>query len=193
MIQILAKEFNFDQDYAKAILIQNFPQLKNKEKCPNCGASMKKYVFTFDVLDALLLQAMAQKVQNNLSKGMGFHEANMVRIHDLQGTYASKSRTTQMRILGLIQKVKHNGKHVPGTWLITRRGWNALKGDPVPKYAGSFRNEKMAELPPEYADVTTTIKEAFADNKKAEYQSAIDDYDPHVWYDVVALQEGNLL
>lgn len=155
-------------EYLKAIAGQTWKSLNDKEHCPNCKGSMVSYWFEFDVPNASMLTHMANRVSENKRKGMTFNEANQIHVQSMNGpTYAMKSRTTQMAKLGLIAKVKRDGKHVGGTWLITARGWDALAGQPVPKRVESFQNEIISR-----DDEMITMKQVFQNwsNKKAELQ-----------------------
>ena len=139
---ILEREPGASYEYIITQLGQWFPEISDLEHCPNCGSNMKQYIFRFDVLDALLLIGMSQKVKQQ-SDTMEFTEANKVHVQKMNElTYAIRSRTTQCRLLGLVAKVKNEkGKQVGGTWLITKKGWKALRGEFIPAEVITFRNE----------------------------------------------------
>jgi len=116
--------------------------LQDRSKCPNCGESMQEYIIKLDYHNARLLIAMADEVTKR-SETMPFHEANAVHIVSLDTINdAVRHRTSQCRTLGLIAKVLNDkGKHDSSKgWLITRRGWQALAGEPVPAEVTVFRN-----------------------------------------------------
>lgn len=190
-------------DYLKATLKSNIEELNHAETCGNCGASMLEYIFEFDCLDALLLLTMARRVRNALNEGVPFTEANKIRVQSLQSaSYAMKSRTTQMSKLGLLAKyIGENGRHEPGMWVITRRGFDALKGRKVPKSVRVWRG-KIEER----HDEKTTLAEAFAYHRskvediikkkkqpKNDYRAEFADYDQREWYTVGPVHEGTLL
>ena len=195
-----------DDDYLMAVVRHNVPELEDTEHCANCGASMLEYIFEFDCLDALLLVAMARQVRAQLEKQgktPNFTEANAVRVQHLNtASYAMKSRTTQCSKLGLIAKFKGaNGRHVPGMWLITKRGWAALRGEQVPKSVRVWRG-KIEERP----DEMTTISQAFQYHRdkveaaikrnkqpKSDYRAAISEYQPQDWYKFGDAHQGNLI
>lgn len=148
---IVSNEFIITQ------LCEWFPELKNKERCPNCDGSMQSYIFKFDVLDALLLISMSKVVSENLDKSINFTEANKIHIQSMDNTsYAIRSRTSQCRQLGLVAKVLNvKGTHEQGTWCITRRGWDALRGREVPAEVHSFQNKIIKR-----SEKVTTISHA---------------------------------
>lgn len=192
-----------DEAYLKTTLKANIEELNHPETCGNCGANMLEYIFEFDCLDALLLLSMGRAVRERLEDGMEFTEANQIRVQHLEGvSYAMKSRTTQMSKLGLVAKLTgRNGKHVPGTWVITKRGFDALRGRKVPKSVRVWRG-KIEER----HDETITLSQAFAYHKekvediikrkkspKNDYREAFADYYQRDWYTVGPVHEGTLL
>lgn len=194
---LLAEDF----DLLKATLIFNIPELGDKTICPNCTASMKEYIYTFDAWDALLLVKMAGRVKEGMLRGLEFTEANQVRVPDLDTSHAVKCRTTQAAKLGLIAefRMKGSGRRLPGVWSITRRGWDALKGKPVPKRVKVWR--KHIE---ERFEETTTIAEAFRNHavfmarKRSRGQAVTSDnsadmnaYSAETWLSF-DIHEGNL-
>ena len=131
-----------DIKYLKANLLQTFPELANRSVCPNCEASMKEYVYVLDTLDALLLFEMGKVVREKCWKGIEFMIANQTRVPELETSNVVKCRTTQAAKLGLITQLKKNdGKRVSGVWVVTRRGWDALKGHRVPKKVKVWRKK----------------------------------------------------
>lgn len=179
-------------DYLKANLVQVFPELRDKTVCPNCKASMKEYVYTVDVLDALLLLEMAKAVREKRRKGIEFTIANQTRVPDLPTTHAVKCRTTQTAKLGLITQLKNrDNKRVLGTWVITRRGWEALRGQPVPRRVKVWR-KKIEER----FDDKITLSEALNSHKeyveqairkgrnpKEDHRQVISEYQAGDWYE----------
>lgn len=199
-----------DHDMLWATIVANVPALGKKDTCPNCGGSMQEYIFEFDLLDALLLFAMAQDVSRRMEvlgrrgEHPTFTEANAVHVQALTGaTYATRSRTTQMcSKLGLIAKLRgNNGKQVPGTWVITRRGWAALAGKPVQKSVRVWHGE-ILDRDEETITITQALKshvDKIADLEKrrkavkVDYRDAFEGYDPEEWYHFGELHEGELL
>lgn len=187
-------------DLLKATVYAAMPELKDRSKCANCGASMKEYVYTFDAWDAILLMRMGDVMKEQLHKS-DFTKANTVRVPDLNVSHAVKCRTTQMSKLGLIAQLRGtNGKRVPGMWVITRRGFEALAGKPVPKMVKVWR-KKIEER----FEETITIKEALQSHvkyvelqekkgkeAKEDNRAYIAQWDPQEWYQF-SVHEGNIM
>lgn len=131
----------YNPSQLKQYLVKAFPGMDNKDYCPNCGASMTEIIYEFDYMDAMLLIAMAKKVRENIAHST-FTEANKVSVPNLDTPYYIKIRQSQSGKLGLISKLKgKDGKHFRGMWVITSRGWSALRGEPVPKFVAVWRNK----------------------------------------------------
>lgn len=189
-------------EYLKATLKSNIEELNHSETCANCGASMLEYMFEFDVLDALLLLAMARKLNERLEDGVPFTDANKIRTPELDTTLAIRCRTTQCSKLGLVAKaLTPAGKHIPGTWVITKRGFDALKGRRVPKNVRVWRG-KIEERYEE----TTTLSEVFKQHgdkvaeaikrkktPKNDYRDDFVAYRPEDWYTIAGTHEGTLI
>lgn len=189
-----------DIKYLKANLLQVFPELKDRSVCPNCEASMKEYVYTLDAWDALLLLEMARSVREKRRKGIAFTTANQTRVPELGTSHAVKCRTTQSAKLGLMAQLKtKDGKRVSGVWVITRRGWDALKGQSVPKRVKVWR-KKIEER----YDDQVTIQEALNSHTKyveesikkgrdpkEDHRKSIGEYTTDEWYDF-EVHEGQL-
>ena len=135
MVEVIARENSLDAGEIWQSLVRQFPGLNDPSHCANCDASMMEYTHEFDCVNAAMLVAMGKEVKRRIEKGLEFTVANQIHVQSLSGaTYAMKSRTTQMSNLGLIAKLLNDEKrHIGGTWVITRRGWAALRGERVPK------------------------------------------------------------
>lgn len=208
IVQITARlvqkrpELADDHTFLKATILSNIKELGDNEHCANCGASMLEYIFEFDCLDAVMLLHMGRAVRDRLDKGMGFTEANQVKVQALEGpTYAMKSRTTQMSKLGLITQLRsEDDKRVPGVWVVTKRGFDALRGRRVPKRVKVWRNRIEART-----DETITLSEAFNAHRdkvndlirrnkqpKTDYRAQFEGYSQEEWYHVGGVHEGSL-
>lgn len=189
--------------WLKTALAHNYPELKNPKDCPNCGASMVQYEFVFDCLDAVLLLTMASEVMLSIKAGHSFSDANAVRIQKLPtASYAMKSRTSQMSKLGLVTQCRTKaGKRIPGLWLITKRGWAALRGEAVPKRVISWRNaiqerpEELITLSEAFKVHSDKVAEAIMLNKlpKADYRRYFSDYNPSSWAGYGETHQGRLI
>lgn len=194
-----------EPDFLLAQVAAKIPDFHDRSKCINCGASMAEYIFEFDVLDALLLYEMGKLVRERVQE-MGpthFTDANKIRTPDMMATsLAVKCRTTQCSKLGLIAKYRTStGRHVPGTWVITKRGFEALRGLPVPRQVRVFRGEILERT----AD-TVTIDQAFqlhhhkvmakiknGKKVKTDYRDDIKDYQPNEWIHIAGMHQGDII
>lgn len=190
-----------NHDYLMSCVRANIPEITNREKCPNCEAPMKEFIFSFDAWDALLLIGMAKAVKYARQvKGLEFNAANQVRIPELPVSHAVRCRTTQSSKLGLITAVKTaSGRRVPGTWLITRRGWQALRGDPVPWRVKVWRN-RIIERPEETITINQALKShtdyvertiAKGRKPREDQREAVRSFNPQEWYDF-GIHEGEI-
>lgn len=169
------------------------PDMLDRRFCPNCTASMTEYVYIFDAWNALLLLRMAEAVRMRYRKGMNFTQANQVRIPDLEASHAVRCRTTQASKLGLVAQLKNprTGGRVPGVWVITSRGWDALAGKSVPKKVKVWRGSIEERF-----DEKTTIRDALSSHisyvedtirrgrkPRYDHREEARSYDPSAWYE----------
>lgn len=158
---------------------------------------MAQYVFTLDVLDALLLMGMG-KIVRSRSRTMPFTDANKVHVQSqLNDYYSVASRTTQCSKLGLIAKVLHpDGSHNQKEgWLITRRGFQFLAGKPVPRKVQTFRNRIIERF-----EETTTFEQVLTDTSNND-ERVIDELNTHGNYQfndletwaIIGFDQGTLL
>lgn len=172
----------FSVEYAMANLVRAFPALLQKERCPNCDASMVGYVFKFDYHNARLLQVMGENFLNRMAKGLPFTEANKHHVVQLPMSDACRHRTTMASKLGLVAKLK--GPKSTGLWVITRRGFAALRGEEVPKKVTVWRDHIQ-----ERTDELTTIYDALAE-KGGDVPDDPHDPNPYVIY--AGVNQGQL-
>ena len=183
----LLEDENYDE--FRATVFANIPEMKDKSTCPVCDAKMYEYVFQFDVLDAALLLRMAERVREHRSVGCNFTEANDVKIQDLGCSYSVKSRTTRCSKLGLIAKKKVRKKHLPGHWVITRRGWHALTGGEVPKRVRVWR-EQIIERTEEKTTISQVMqiseqrRQKMKRDAKRDCDEVEQNYRPTDWYEM---------
>lgn len=189
-------------DYLMATIGENIPGFHDKTKCVNCGAGMAEYLYVLGVFDAMLLYAMAKTVRRSLDEGKPFTEANVVHLPTmLDAGYTVKSRCTYGSKLGLIAKHKKDNKHVRGEWVITTRGWQALRGEPVPKAVRIFRGlildrpEEHITLGETFRGHTTKIETSIKKGKKprTDYRNQIEGYHPNEWVNIAGMHQGELL
>lgn len=207
VIDLVIRTKTNNSKYVMANLVNVFPELKEKDKCLNCGANMIQDIYIFDCMDAWLLIEMGKAVKARFEAKMAFTVANQVRVQDLPVSYSAKSRTTQMSKLGLITQLQAKNKadklvNVPGIWVITQMGWKALKGEPVRRRVAVWRGL----IQNRYEDETITINEAFQVNKdkvedlkmrnktvKSDYRFMFEQYNPQIWVQFGEVSRGTLL
>jgi hypothetical protein len=174
-----------------------YPEIfANTSRCGNCGASMNAYWYTFDCLDAALLVAIGGEVLRESRRGTIFADANKVHIDRLPVATSIKKRMTQCAKLGLIAQ---NDKR-SGWWVITKRGFAALKGIPVPKKVKVFRNEiidrteEMITIAEAVHLYTERVDTAMARGKptKSDYRAVFYAYDPKIWVEFAEVQPQRL-
>jgi len=172
----------------------NMPELKDKSRCPNCEASMMEYIFNFDAWDALLLIAMSFEVKKKVDKGVEFTMANATRVPELPVSHTIKCRTTRASKLGLVVQLRTaKGKRVPGVWVITRRGWQALRGDEVQKSVRVWRDKiedrseekiTISQALQSHRDLVEKTKKAGKDPKR-DYSQLIEAFEQTSFYETV--------
>lgn len=166
-----------------------WPALRDKQHCPNCAESMEQYAYHLSVLDVQLVNRMADEVQSRIRKGMDFTEANQVHTPTLATSHTVRNRITYSSKLGLIAKyLGEKGTQVPGTWVITRRGFDALRDEPVPESVSVFRNE-IIDRP----EATTTFSTVVSAYNTSSPEDRYDGHDLSRWVDVIGLASGHLL
>lgn len=188
-----------DKDRLWATLCANIPELRDKSKCTGCGRSMKASIYEADLLDALLILAMAREVKKNLKQGMVFTEANKVHIPTLKATQGILKRNTKCDYLGLIkQSPNWSGT---GYWLLTRWAWQALRGDSIHKAAKYWegnllgRSIAMTTLQEMFDNHRNLVQLAIAKRKavKADYRTNFEDYDRSEWVDFANASDQSAL
>jgi len=161
-----------NMDYLWTNILQLIPELKDRTHCANCGESMAIYRYRVTYLDAKLLCAMAEVISRRMHKGMSFTDANKVHLQTEIKDFTLGARGNISSKLGLIAKVmKKNGDKDTthdrkSWWSITRRGFNFLKGEAVPRTVKVFHNKIQ-----EHFEETITIKQVYVNKGKAETDS----------------------
>lgn len=165
----------------------SIPLLRDKTKCGGCDRSMKITIYEADLLDALLILAMARKVRENLRKGFDFTESNRVHLPTLAATQGILKRQTKCDYLGLIkQQEDWKGS---GYWVLTSWAWKALRGEEIPRAAKYWegnllgRSEEKTTLPRMFQTHTTIIQRALAKRQavKTDHRELYGDYSPADW------------
>lgn len=209
LIQVVARMVQKDPkladniDYLMATLSANIPNFDDVTKCAICGANMTEYIYAFTVIDALLLLAMAKKVSKNMQTYPNFTAANAIHIPSLEDiNKSSLSRQGYAGKLGLIAKLRGpNKRPIRGTWAITKRGWSALRGEPIPKSVRIFRGkildrpEEMTTINELFKSYSTMIERKIRQGKvvKSDRRPEIQSYNPNEWIEITSINQGELL
>lgn len=170
-------------DMLRYQVAQVWKALADKDHCPNCKASMAMYRRKIDYFIVSLVVSMGRIVKHNQTKGMGFTAANSVHVNaDDRIPHNAKNMTGIASALGLIAPVEGAKE---ARWLITSRGWAALRGERVPASVVTFRDE-IVERPEE----TTTFAEALEKSRTGEKK---DIYNPREWYEQAGMANSPVL
>lgn len=198
LVQIIARtvaenpELAHDPELLMARLAEQIPGFNDHKKCVNCEASMAEYDREFDIFAALLLLNMGRIVKKRVAEGVPFTEANKVHISKEQDIpFSSKLYANITSKLGLIAKLRgEDGKQSHALWVVTTRGWAALRGEQVPRSVRVFRNQIL-----ERKEEMTTLAEVFKRyrERKKSLGAAPDDYNPNEWVRVGGYADGKLL
>lgn len=124
--------------------------------CQHCGASLRKYAHT---------------ITPGLVRGLikfrhAIYLKNQNRIHLLQDMIGSMklephewNNWTKLRFHALVAKVKEDGVHDTGYWLLTRRGGEFLNGKTaIPKKVWTYRNKVVG-----HSEETVYIKDVIGE------------------------------
>lgn len=176
IIQVVARlvqknpEMADNMQFLWANVQASMPELQDRSRCANCGESMAIYIYSVTYLDTKLLCAMAEIITKRMNNGASFTEANKVHLQSEIPNYSLVSRQTISSKLGLIAKVMKNGKHDRNKgWSITKRGFDFLKGKPVPRQVKVFHNT-IQERFDETITMTATLTQANSIVEKRQMQ-----------------------
>lgn len=201
IIKIIARIVGQDPDSLLARVEAEVPELKDKTRCANCDASMSQYAYNLNVIDTALIIAMAKHVRQATKGGVSFTDANRVHVPTLPVSDAVRHRTSRCAKLGLIAKYLKDGRQVKGLWVITRRGFAALKGEEIPDGIIVWRGQTI-ERPDSmttFAKVATNYKTKVDNHIKKHntppedsYRDEVMGYNQNEWVDFAGLHEGRL-
>lgn len=190
-----------DDDRLMANVFNNIPQLKDKTKCPNCDASMAQYEYNLDVLDVALLIGMGRSVKENMKAGIEFTQANKVHVPTLEVSDAIRHRTTKCSKLGLVAKKMSGDSQEKGMWVITNRGFSALRGEEIvtgrivwrggiidrPDTLTTFGAVRMR-----YTERMETYEYKHHKHHKDDHREEMGDYKASDWVEFAGHNTGNL-
>lgn len=168
-------------DLLRSMVAASWTDLKDGHRCPNCQASMAMYRRKVDYHVASLLISMARIVRGRLEKGIPFTEANKIHVNGEDTIpHVEKNNITIARHLGLAAPVDDEQAH----WVITSRGFAALRGERIPATVVTFRNSIIGR-----GEETTTFAEAMS-KKKGEGGR---DYNPRDWAEIEGFSTNAIL
>ena len=98
-------------------------------KCKCCGRVLNLYKYRIAPSMVYLLNDMARITQRRISVGQS--NPRQVDLSDIDRPYSIKAQTTKLRLHGLIAKVKEGKNQKRRTWIITKKGWVFLGGEPI--------------------------------------------------------------
>lgn len=190
-----------DHDRLMATVYVNVPELQDKEHCANCGASMVQYEYNVDVLDISLIIGMGREVRKALDEKKDFTEANKVHVPTLEVSDAVRHRTTKCSKLGLVAKVKVEGRHAKGMWVITKRGFEALRGNEIPTGTIVWRGNILDR--PDTLTTFEVVRQGYKGRvqeyerkhhkaPKDDHRETMGTYNPNDWIDFAGYNEGKL-
>lgn len=104
------------------------------ERCPHCGASLKKYWHSITPGLVSVLTKCYDYVKE--------HDLNRFKMNELKLSHSEYGNFQKLRFHGLIAKCKFLGEVQEREWLLTKRGAEFLCGKiEVPKQVQTFRNK----------------------------------------------------
>lgn len=170
----------------------------NHTRCFNCDASMLEVIYEPSLFHGLLLIRMAEQVRDRQAEGKDFTAANHVHVPSLPTTDGIRHAVTQASYLNLVaqpEKARNTG-----IWVITGRGWAALRGEPIPKTVTVFRGHieergtetiTLAEIFKNHSD---RVEKAIAKKRavKRDHRAAYANWDPIEWREFGKVHEGKL-
>lgn len=186
-------------DNLMARVEEEIPELKNKTHCANCGASMVQYEYNVDVINTTLVIGMAAELKKRIAAGKQFTQANIIHVPTLPISNAARCRTTRCKKLGLI--AKYNGEKSKGKWVITKRGFAALKGEAIPTGIIVWRGETIeraeknttfAQVKKDYITKITNYIEKHNEQPKGGTSAEVMNYESNEWVQFAGTHEGKL-
>ena len=98
-------------------------------KCKCCGRVLSLYKYRIVPSMVCLLRDMARVTQRQISAGQS--NPRQVDMSNIGRPYSIKAQATKLRLHGLIAKVKEGKNQKRRTWIITKKGWMFLGGEPI--------------------------------------------------------------
>lgn len=108
----------------------------NDGRCDRCARPINIYRYKLNSTMALFLRRMAKAVSDT--------GQNDVDLSTIGLAYSMRTQVSKLRQHGLIARVKNEtGAQVPGHWLVTRKGWDWLRGIAQPAKVVVFENQVL--------------------------------------------------
>lgn len=128
----------------------------NGGRCTHCQHTIKIYEYPVNRVMVKFLRQMAEQTDNQQDRAVDVEKVSVI--------HHERTQITKLRIHGLIAKVKdENGHHQARMWLITHKGWQFLRGEPIPRKVVIYNNQVLGHTGGE-----TTIKRIDADSSQYE-------------------------
>lgn len=109
---------------------------QNGGKCTHCHHSINIYSYPINKVMVKFLRAMAEETDKTKNREIDVEKVSVI--------HHERTQITKLRIHGLIAKVKdEKGHHKARMWLITKKGWAFLKGEPVPRKVVIYNNQVL--------------------------------------------------
>lgn len=109
---------------------------ENGGKCSHCHHSINIYEYPINKVMVKFLRAMAKATDDGQSREVDVEKVSVI--------HHERTQITKLRIHGLIAKVKdEKGHHKARMWLITKKGWDFLRGVEVPRKVVIYNNQVL--------------------------------------------------
>lgn len=107
---------------------------RDKGRCDRCNRPLSIYRYRVNRTLVTFMRAAAEAVKRN--------DKNDFDVATLGLAYSTRTQLSKLRQHGLVARVKAaDGSQLASRWLITRKGWNFLSGDPIPTTVIVFENQ----------------------------------------------------
>lgn len=109
---------------------------QNDGKCTHCHHSINIYEYPINKVMVKFLREMAKATDETKSREVDVEKVSVI--------HHERTQITKLRIHGLIAKVKdEKGHHKARMWLITKKGWDFLRGVEVPRKVVIYNNQVL--------------------------------------------------
>lgn len=109
---------------------------QNDGRCTHCHQTIKIYRYPISRTIKLVLKTIAKATTPDTGRAVDVDR-------DIAIEHSQRSQLSKMRQHGLIAQPEDNGKKISRHWLITRKGWDFLRGEPVPAKVVVYNNQVL--------------------------------------------------